>query len=169
MDGRAQGHDFVRIDAAVRFFSENFFYFGLDRRHAGHASDQHDFVDVAFEHFGVFHDFSARFHGFVDEVRYEIFQFRAVQFHDEVLGSARVRGDEREVDFGFVRGGEFDLRFFGRFFKALERHLVVFKVHAARFFEFRDDPFQNHLVKIVAAELRVAVGGQHFEYPFPEF
>ena len=47
LDRRAHGDDFVRVHAGVRLLAEEFLHDFADARHAGHAADQHDIVDVA--------------------------------------------------------------------------------------------------------------------------
>ena len=46
LDGRADRHDFVRIDALVRLLAEELAHQLLDLRHARRAADQHDLVDL---------------------------------------------------------------------------------------------------------------------------
>ena len=48
LDGGADGHDLVRVDAAMRLLAAEHLLDGLDDgRHASHAADEHDLVDVA--------------------------------------------------------------------------------------------------------------------------
>ena len=54
------------------------------------------------------------------------------------------------------------LRFLGGFLQALERQSVFGKVKPLVFFEFGDNPGNYFLVKIVPAQMRVAVHGFHF-------
>ena len=77
----ADGHHFVRIDASVRFFSEEFFHGLNDFRHAGHAADEHDFLDIACRDAGVGQGLLAGFDRSLTEVVNQLFQFRAGQFH----------------------------------------------------------------------------------------
>ena len=46
LDGGADGHDLVRVDAAVRLLAGELLDLLLDGRHAGHAADEHDVVDL---------------------------------------------------------------------------------------------------------------------------
>ena len=46
LDRGADGHDLVRVDAAVRLLAEQRLDRLLDRRHAGHAADEDDLVDL---------------------------------------------------------------------------------------------------------------------------
>ena len=47
LDGRADRHDLVRVDALVRLLAEEALHDLLHLGHARHAADQHDLVDVA--------------------------------------------------------------------------------------------------------------------------
>ena len=46
LDGGADGHHLVRVDALVRLLAEQLFTISLHLRHARHAADQHDLVDL---------------------------------------------------------------------------------------------------------------------------
>ncbi len=52
----------------IGFFAEDFLDLFLYGRHAGHAADQHDGVDVAGFELGVFQSLFARLGGFVDQL-----------------------------------------------------------------------------------------------------
>ncbi len=80
-----------------------------------------------------------------------------------MLRAARVSGDEGQVDLGALRGAELDLGLFGGFLQPLEGHAVLPQVDALILAELVDDPVDDALVEVVAAEERVAVGGLHFE------
>ena len=53
LDGGAHGDDLVRIDAGVRLLAEEVLHDLAHARHAGHAADQDDLVDVGRLHAGV--------------------------------------------------------------------------------------------------------------------
>ena len=66
-------------------------------------------------------------------------------------------------------GGEFDLGPFGRFFQALKRHAIFPQIDALIFLEFIDQPIHHAEIEVVAAEVRVAIGGFDFEDAFTDF
>ena len=86
-----------------------------------------------------------------------------------MLGAGRVGGDEGQVDVGRLDGGQFDLGLLGSLAQALQGHAVLGQVDAGILLELVDQPFHDAPVEVVAAEVRVAVGGLHFEHAFPEF
>ena len=80
-----------------------------------------------------------------------------------MLGAALVRGDERQVDVRRHRARQFHLRLLRGFLEALERHRILGEVDALVALELADDPVDDALVEVVAAEVRVAVRGLHLE------
>src|SRR5437667_165003 len=72
-------------------------------------------------------------------------------------------GEERQVDLGLAGVGELDLRLLGRLFEALQHHLVFRQIDAVVLFELGDQPLHDLLVDVVAAQVRVAVGGEHLD------
>ena len=58
-----------------------------------------------------------------------------------------------------ITDGELDLRLLRRLLQALERHAVLAQVDALGLLELGDEPVDDALVEVVAAEVRVAVGG----------
>ena len=69
-----------------------------------------------------------------------------------------------------IVGGELDLGALGRIAQPLQRHLVAFaaQVQALVFLELFDQPVHDALVDVVAAQVRVAVGGLHFDHAFAD-
>ena len=60
LDGGADGDDFVRVDALVRLLAEQLLHDFLHLRHAGHAADQNDFVDLGRRNAGILERLLAR-------------------------------------------------------------------------------------------------------------
>ena len=139
-----------------------------DRRHAGHAADEDHLVDVGRLEAGVLERGLDRALGLLDEVADEVLELRPREVHHEVLGTARIRRDVRQVDLGRGRRGQLDLRLLGRLLEALEGLLVLGEVDALVLLELGQQPFDDALVEVVAAEVRVAVGGLDFEHAFAE-
>jgi hypothetical protein len=82
----------------------------------------------------------------------------------DVLRARGVRRDERQVDVVGGGGGEGDLGLLGLFLQALERHRVLAEVDAVVLLEGVDEPADEGVVPVVAAEVGVAVGGLHLEH-----
>ena len=168
MDRGADGDDFVGIHAPVRLLAEEVLHDLNDFRHAGHAADQHDFVDVAGRHAGVGQRLSAGLDRALDQVVDQLFQPGAGQLDDHVLGAAGVRRDEGQIDFCFLRGGQLDLGAFCRFFQPLEGHAILAEIDALILPEFIDEPIHDAEIEVVAAQIGVAVGGFDLEDAFAD-
>ena len=171
LDGRADGHHFIRIHALVAFLAEQILYQLLNARHARLAADQHHFVDLAGIDARIFHALLARTHRALHDVFDHRFQLGPGQLLDQVLGAGGIRRDERQIDLGLHRGREFDLGPLRRVTQTLQRHLVALaaQVEAFIFLELVDQPVHDALVDVVAAQVRVAVGGLHFDHAFADF
>ena len=99
----------------------------------------------------------------------ERLELGARQLHRQVLRPARVGGDERQVDLGLHHRRELHLRLLGGLAQALQRHAVLAEVDAVALAELVDDPFDDALIEVVAAEVRVAVGRLHFDDALADF
>lgn len=153
----------------MRFFAEEFLHDLDDFRHAGHAADEHDFLDVFRAHTGIRQSLPAGLDGPLDEVADELFQLCAGQLRDHVLRAAGVRRNERQVDLAFLRRGEFDLGPLRRFLEALQRHPVFAQVDTLIFLKLLDEPVHHTLVEVVATEIGVAVRGLDLEHAVADF
>ncbi len=163
LDGRADGDDFVRVDALVRLLAEELLHELLDLRHARRAADEHDLVDVRRLQPGIGKRLPDRRHRALQQVVDELLELRARQLHLQVLRPVLIGGDERQVDVGLHHGGELDLRLLRRFLQPLQRHPVLAQIDAVGLLELGDDPVDDPLIEIVAAEVRVAVGRLHLD------
>ena len=112
---------------------------------------------------------TARVNRALDQARGQAFQLGAAQVHVQVLGTAGIRRDERQVDFGVQRAGKLDLGFLGGFLQALERLPVAAQVDARFFLELVGDPVDDDLIEVVAAEVGVAVGAADFKHAVADF
>ena len=86
-----------------------------------------------------------------------------------MFGPGFVRGDERQIDLRLHHLRELDLGFFRRLFQTLQGHAVFPEVNPLVLLEFRNQPLDDLLVNVVAAQMRVAVGGLHFHDTFADF
>ena len=93
----AQRHDFVRVDADMRLLAEELFHHFADARHARHAADQHDFVDVLDVQPGVLDRLLARLERALDELG------------DEALGGVRFAEAGHVLNAQDVRAHLFEL------------------------------------------------------------
>ena len=165
LDGGADGDDLVRVHALVRLLAEQLGDLLLHGRHAGHAADEHDVLDVGRGEPGVGDHLLRRPDRSLEQLRRQLEQLRARELHVEVL---RALGDERQVDLRRHRRGELDLRLLGGVVEPLERDRVLREVGAVVLLELRHEPVDDGLVEVVAAEVVVARRRLHVERPVAE-
>ena len=169
LDGGADSDHFVRVDAFGRRFTEELFDHFLDRRDTGRTAYQDHFVDLTVAQSGVGHRFFARLDRRADQSVGQLFEFGARQGHYQVLRNPVHRHDVRQVDLGRGRARQFDLRLLGGLLQTLQGHRIFAQVDVMLFFELVGHPVDNHVVEVVASEVRVAVGRFHFEYAVAQF
>src|SRR5205085_1272151 len=93
----------------------------------------------------------------------EVLQLGAGERHDQVLGARGVRRDKRQVDLGAGRAGELDLRLLGGLLEALQGDAILRQVDALVLLELLAQPLDHALVEVIAAQVRVTVGGSDLE------
>ena len=157
------GYRFIRVHVAARFLAKKFFHSFLHQRHAGLATDQNHITNIRGADARILHRNLARLDGARDQVFDQTLQFGTGDFHGQMFRAAGVSGDVRQVHFGLLRAGQFDLGFFRRIFQALQRQHIFAQVDAAFLFEFIDQIVDHAHIEIFAAQEGVAVCGQHFE------
>ena len=92
LDGGADGHDLVRVDAAVRLLAGELLDLVLDRGHAGHAAHEDDVVDRGDALvLGVVHGLAHRADDALDQRRAELVELGAREAQVEVLRARRRR------------------------------------------------------------------------------
>ena len=99
----------------------------------------------------------------LDQVVHQLLELGPGERQVEVLRARLVGRDERQVDVGLRGAGQLHLRLFRGFLEALQRHRVLGEVDALVALELGDQPLDQPLVEIVAAEVGVAVGALHLE------
>ena len=159
LDGRADGHHLVRVDALVPFLAEDLLHQLLHARHARHAADQHDLVDLAGLSLASLQRRQHRPLAALDQVLDHLLELAARDRHLQVLrarlASAVMNGRLMSV-LRLLR--QVLLGPLGRFLEPLQGHRVLAQVDAVLLLELVGDVVDQHLVEVVAAQVRVAVG-----------
>ena len=163
LNRRADGHYLVRVDALVRLLAEVLLHRLLDFRHARLAADEDDLVHLVGRDTGVRQRLLAGAERVLDEIADELLQLRPRQRDVQVLGAGGVRRHERQVDVRLQHARKLDLGFLRAFAQPLEGHWVLLQVDALVFLELLDQPIDDALVEVVAAEVRVAARRLHLE------
>ena len=165
LNGRADGHDLVGVDALVRRLAEDFLDLLLDQGHPGHAAHQNDFVDIGGAQSGILDRCTARLYGSVHQVFDQGFELGPAELHVQMLGPRGVGSDERQVDVGLDRGGQGHLGLFRLLLETLQCHLVVAQIDALVALELVGQPGDDPHVKILSTQEGVAVGRLDLEHP----
>ena len=126
LDGRADGHAFVRVDALERLFAGDALDGILHGRDTGGAADQDDLADVLSGQAGVLDGLQRRAHGLLDQVRGQLVEFGAGERHIHMAcgpeASAVINGRLMLVS---AVPDKLDLCLFRRFLQALHGHVVA--------------------------------------------
>ena len=85
LDRGADGDDLVRVDALVRLLADQLLDLRLHGRHAGHAADEHDVVDLRRVEPGVGERLLRRADRALEQVVRELLELRARELQVEVL------------------------------------------------------------------------------------
>ena len=169
MDGSADGDNLVRVNPFGRLFAKELLHFFLDFRDTGRTTHQNHFVDICCSHVGIFQGLDARIHGSSYQGFGKLLKLGSAQVANQVLWSCLRCSDVRQVDFGGCRTGKFNFRFFSCFLQALKRHRILAKIDLLFGLEFRSQPVDDHLVKVISTQVYVTVGGLHFKDPVSKF
>ena len=166
LNGGADGDDFVGVDALVRLLAEDLLDQLLHLGHARRAADQHDLVDLAGLQLGVLQGLHAPGCGSARSGdRPAARTCCGVIVICRCLGTAGVGRDERQVDVG--RAGS-ELSSFLAFSQAsCSRCRAIGSLRRSMpllLLELVGDVVDQHLVEVVAAQVRVAVGADDLEH-----
>src|SRR6266542_423650 len=163
LDRGADRDDLVRVHRAVRVLPEELLHRLDDPRHAGLAADEDDLVDLRRLELRVGEALAGRLDRTLDELLDELLELRARELDREVLRAGLIRREEREIDLRLRDRRQLDLRLLRRLLEALEHHLVLRDVDPGVLLELGDEPVDDPLVDVVAAEVRVAVCREHLD------
>ena len=163
LDGRADRNNLIGIDTLVGLLADHVAGGLDDLGHAGHAADEHEFVDVALLPLGIRQAILDGLDGALEEVVGELLELRTGELLLDVLRAAGISGDEGEVDLVLLGRGEGDLCLLGLFLDALDGVGLLGEVDAGLGFELADDPIHDAVVPVVATQVRVAVGAANLE------
>ena len=100
LDGGADRHHLVGVDALVRLLAEELLHHLLHHGHAGHAAHQDDGVELRGGEAGVLERDLAGLDGLLDQVAHQLLERGPVDGLGQVLGAGGVGGDEGQVDLG---------------------------------------------------------------------
>ena len=156
LDRRAERDALHRVHAALRRPPEDLLEPLAHDGHAGRAPDEDHMVDVGVLPAGVLERLADRAFEASEDRLDELLELRAGQLLLEVKRPAVLLRDERQVDRRLGGRGQLDLRLLPRIAEALHRLAVPGEVHAVVLSELRDEPLDEVVVHVHAAERGVA-------------
>ena len=160
LDGGADGHALIGVDALEGLAVQLLLDRVVDGGDTGGAAHHQDLLQVGGAQAGVGQGLAHGGHGAVHQVHGQLVELGPGQGHVQVLGAGGVGGDEGQVDLAGHGAGQLDLGLLGGLLQALGSHLVLAQVDAVLLLEGVGHPVDDPLVKVVAAQVGVAVGGQ---------
>ena len=169
LDGGTHGHHFVRVHALVGFLAGQALGHFLHGGHAGHAAHEHELVDIGGVEPGGGDAVADGAGGALQQGFRELLQLAAGHGHLDVLGPGGVHGDERQGDIVALGGGEGDLGLLRLLLDTLQGIRLLGDVHALLGLELVENPVDDGVVPVVAAQVGVAVGGLHLEHAVADF
>ena len=161
----ADGDDLVGVDALVGLLAAGQLLDQVGHRgHPGGTAHQHHVVDVVDRDPGVLDHLLERACGGPAGPSH-LLELRPGQLLVQVQRVlVRVDGDVGQVDRVLHRLRQLDLGLLGGLPQPLHRHLVLGQVDAAGALELLDQPVDDPLVPVVAAEVVVAAGGTDLDH-----
>ena len=169
LDGGADGHTLVGVDALEALFAGELFDHLLHGGDTAGAAHQQDLGDVVGGETGVAHGLAHRTGGPLHQGGGELVELGPGEGQIQVLGAGGVGGDIGEVNGGGGDAGELDLGLLGGLLQPLHGHFVAGEVDAVGALELSYHPVHHGLVEVVAAQMGVAGGGQHLDDAVADF
>ena len=131
---------------------------------ANRTTNHDDLLHVGWLELCISKCFLARRSKTLEQVLAEFLKLGARQRDLQVLWTILIRSDEWQVDGGLYLRGEFNLGLLGSFLQALQSHWILADINAFLLAEVFRQEVDELLVKVIAAEVGVAVRGEHFEH-----
>ena len=143
--------------------AQQLFHLPLHGGHPGAAAHQQHFAQLAGGDAGVPQGVLHRLDGAGEQVSRHHLELRPGDREIQMMGPVLAHRDERQVELGRRGAGKLFFGLFGLFFQPAHGGRVPGQVDAVGFLELGHGVFHNALVKVVAAQVGVAAGGQHRE------
>ena len=163
LDSSADRDALIGVQGLAGLVACKCLYLFLYARDSCGTADQQYFAQIGVVQACVSHGVLNRNSGLLYEVADQLFEFSSCEVLVEVLGAFRRSCDERKVDVGGCRAGQLLLCLLCSFLHSLKSHLVAGEVDALFCLELTDDPVDDPLVEVIAAQACIAVGGQNFD------
>ena len=161
LNGSAHCNALVGVNALKAFLAGDALYGFLYGGNSGGTAHQQHLADVAGLQTGVGHGLTHGSHGGFHQMGSQLIELCTGQGDVQVLGAVGVCGDIGQIDGGAGHAGQLDLGLFRSLLQTLHGGLVAGQVDALGLLEFCNQIIHDALIKIVAAQMGVAGGGQN--------
>ncbi len=162
LDGSADGHALVRVDALEGLGAHEFFTASCTAGIRVEPPTSSTLCRSPGCRPASLQRLAHRVHGALHQVGGQLVELGAGQRDVQMLRAGGVRRDERQVDGRAGHAGQLDLGLFGGLLQALRGHFVLAQVDAVFLLELIGQPVDDALVEVVAAQMGVAGSGKHF-------
>ena len=163
LDGGADSYDLVGVHRLVGRLAEEVGDDLLDGGDTRRTAHEDHLVDLRSLQTRITQRQLARLDGLADQMVAQLLELGARQRHHQVLRNAVHGHDVRQVDLRRRRRREFDLRLLGSLLQSLQRHRVLTQVDAVLGLEGLSHIVDQHMVEVIASEVRITVRGLHLE------
>jgi hypothetical protein len=151
----------------MRLLAEQLLHDFLHFRHARHAADQHDLVDLRGRDAGILDRLLAGLNRFLNEIIDQRLELGAGEFHRQMFLTRSICRDEWQIDLRLRSRRQLDLRLLRSFLETLQCELVAAQINALLFLELVREIVHEPHIEVFAAQERIAVRGLHFKTPSP--
>lgn len=163
LDSGTDGNSLVGVDGLGGVTAEHAFNGLGNLGHTGHTTNQDDVLDVAGLKVGVLKGLTHRLGSTVDQGVNKAFELASGHLLVDVLSTASISSDERQVDLGLERRRQFNLSLLGSLTDTLDGHAVTGEIEARILLEGLDNVAHKTNIKVLTTQVSVTVGGLDFE------
>ncbi len=163
LDGGADGDALVGVEFLVGFLAEKFAHSAAQQGHPRLAADQDDVFDGLGLEIDLAQGFLDERESLVHKVPGQFLQEGPRERLAQVPRTCLAGGDEGQVDLGLVGEGQFPFGLLGRLLDALEGVLVPGQVVTRLPAVLLEEPLDDALVEVLAAQIGIAVGREDME------
>ena len=164
LNGGADGHHFIGVHRLAGIKRHQGAHQLLNHGHAGGASHKHHIIDVIRSPAGVAQRGLDGHQQTIEQVWAKTFKRAAIKIGLHVQRAVLTRCDERKRDRCCENAGQFLLGLFSRFGQALKGLAVSPQIHPMLSLKGISDPVHDPLIKIIAAQLCIPIGGLDVEH-----
>ena len=169
MDRGTDSDHLIGVDALGRGLTEELLHDLLDSRDTGGTAHEDHLVDIGGGVAGIGQSLLARLDGGTDQVVAQLLELGTREGAHKVLRHPVDRHDVGQVDLRGVGAGELDLGLLSSLFQTLQSHSILTQVHVIVLHKLLSQPVDDLMVEVVAAQVRVTIGGLHFKHAVTQF